>query len=105
MSVECPVPMGRRRTRDFDLPPRMVRRRGPRGDRYYYVTHDRRWIPLGPDLAQAKRLWADHECITQVATVRSLLDRYLTDCVKDLAPATRKQYRIYSTAICGELPL
>jgi integrase len=94
--------MGRKRTRDFDLPPRMVRRRGPRGDRYYYVTHDRRWIPLGPDLAQAKRLWADHECIAHVATVEALLNRYLTDCVKDLAPATRKQYRIYSTAICGD---
>jgi integrase len=94
--------MGRKRTRDFDLPPRMVRRHGPRGDRYYYVTHDRRWIPLGPDLAQAKRLWADHECIAQVTTVEALLERYLTDCTQPLATATRKQYKGYAKLVIGE---
>lgn len=95
MSVESRPPMGRKRSRDFDLPPRLYRR----GARYYYVTHDRRWIALGSDLAQARRLWADYECIGQEATVESLLDRYLSDCLKDRAPATHKQYRVYRTAL------
>lgn len=99
MSVNCRPPMGRKRSRDFDLPPRLYRR----GARYYYVTHERRWIPLGTDLALAKRLWADYECIGQEATVEKLLDRYLDDCLKDKAEATRKQYRVYRTAIVAEL--
>lgn len=104
MSVDYRPPMGRKRSRDFDLPPRLYRR----GARYYYVTHERRWIPLGADLDHAKRLWADYECIGHEATIASLLDRYLADCLKDRAPATRKQYRVFAKALCaefGEWPL
>jgi hypothetical protein len=52
--------MGRKRTRDFDLPPRMARK----GAALYYVTNERprRWIPLGTDLNRARRTWADLEC-------------------------------------------
>ena len=97
-SVDYRPPMGRKRSRDFDLPPRLYRR----GARYYYVTHDRRWLSLGTDIDHAKRLWADYECIGQVVTVETLLDRYRADCLKDRADATRKQYKVYSTAICKE---
>lgn len=57
--------MGRRRTRDLDLPPRMRRRRFKSGDRYYYdhgwVNGKRVWQPLSNDFAEAKRKWAEIE--------------------------------------------
>lgn len=48
--------MGRRRTTNHDLPPRMHRK----GDQFYYVTstRPRKWIPLGADLNEARRQWA-----------------------------------------------
>lgn len=46
------IPMGRRRTRDFDLPPLMIRRRG----RYYY---GRQQIALGHDFRAALRKYAE----------------------------------------------
>lgn len=98
MSAQSAVPMGRRRTRDFDLPPRLYRR----GDRFYYVTHERRWIPLGADRARALRLWADYECLGCAGTVADLVDRYVSDCLTGRAPATVKQYRSFANTIRGE---
>lgn len=51
--------MGRRRTRDLNLPPRMHRK----GDTFYYVTSTtpRQWIKLGKDLNQARIRWAELE--------------------------------------------
>ncbi len=48
--------MGRRRSKDFDLPPRMHRK----GDRFFYVTgtRPRKWLPLGSDINEARRQWA-----------------------------------------------
>ena len=97
MTVSC-APMGRKRTRDFDLPPRMYRR----GDRYYYVRHDGRWVSLGTDLAAAKRRWADYECCGSEGTVGALVDRVLADCMGDRAESTRKQYRSYAETIRRE---
>ena len=97
MHAQCP-PMGRRRTRDFDLPPRLYRR----GDSYYYVTHERRWIPLGKDLVRAKRLWADYECAPLANTVTALVVRYLSDHTDDLAESTRKSYTRYAKTIDRE---
>lgn len=93
--------MGRKRTRDFDLPPRMYRR----GARFYYVTHARRWIPLGTDLAQAKRKWADHECTGCAGTVADLCDRYIADCMKKAAGSTVKQYKSFANTIREEWPI
>jgi hypothetical protein len=87
--------MGRKRTRDFDLPCRLYRR----GARFYYVTHERRWIPLGTDLAAAKRKWADFECLGQLGTVSALIDRYLADHTGNLAPSTLKRYRAFARTI------
>ena len=48
--------MGRRRSQDFNLPPRMHRK----GETFYYVTSTvpRKWIKLGKDLHQARLQWA-----------------------------------------------
>ncbi len=101
MSVESP-PMGRKRTRDFDLPPRMQRRRSAKGDRYYYVTHERRWIPLGNDFPAAKRKWADLECLGQLGTVSTLIEKYLADYTSGLAESTRTKYREFARTIDKE---
>jgi len=70
------VPMGRPRTKDFDLPPRMRRK----GKALYYDHGNGHWTPLGSDLARAKRRWADFECVSTQRGVADLVDRYLTDC-------------------------
>lgn len=100
MSAQSAVLMGRKRTRDFDLPPRLYRR----GARFYYVTHERRWIPLGTDLARAKRLWADYECLGCAGNVPDLVDRYLADCMAGRAASTVKQYRSFANTIRREWP-
>lgn len=99
-SVQSVVQMGRKRTRDFDLPPRLYRR----GDRFYYVTHERRWIPLGKDLARAKRLWADYECLGGAGNVGDLVDRYVADCMGKAAASTVRQYKAFAKAIRREWP-
>lgn len=100
MSAQSAVPMGRKRTRDFDLPPRLYRR----GDRFYYVTHERRWIPLGKDLARAKRLWADYECLGCAGNVADLVDRYVSDCMGKAAASTVRQYKAFANVISREWP-
>ena len=93
-------PLGRKRTRHFDLPPRMARK----GRSYYYVCNSpRRWIPLGPDLARAKRLWAQYECSVQATTVGELVERYTLDL--DCAENTRRQYRSYAKALGDAFPM
>lgn len=51
--------MGRKRTLNHDLPPRM----NLKGKTYYHVSTDspRKWTKLGQDLSIAKRLWAEIE--------------------------------------------
>jgi integrase len=100
MSAQSVVLMGRKRTRDFDLPPRLYRR----GDRFYYVTHERRWIPLGKDLARAKRLWADYECLGCAGNVSDLVDRYVSDCMGKAAASTVRQYKAFANVIRREWP-
>lgn len=89
------APMGRKRIRDFDLPPRLYRR----GASFYYVTHEGRWIPLGKDLPAAKRKWADYECCGSTGTVADLCDRYIADCMTKAAPSTRMQYKAFAKRI------
>jgi Phage integrase family len=99
--------MGRKRTRDFDLPPRLHRK----GAAYYYVSNERprRWIPLGTDLNRARRAWADLECSTvEHLTVGALLERYLADFSDDWGTATRRQYAAFGRTLAaefGELPV
>lgn len=51
--------MGRRRTQNFDLPPRMHLK----GKTYYHVSTStpRKWTKLDRDISLAKRLWAEIE--------------------------------------------
>ena len=64
-SYTITLPVGRKRTKDFDLPPHLHRR----GKALYYVGADRKWIPLGSDLGRAKRRWADLEYVVEARTV------------------------------------
>lgn len=82
---------------DLGLPPRLYKR----GQRYYYVTHDRRWIPLGSDLNAAKRKWADMECLGTGSTVRELVWQYFDAKVNvpGASKATVKQYRSFANRI------
>jgi integrase len=83
--------MGRRRTKDLDLPPRMRRV----GDAYYYDTQQkpRKWIALGSDKIQALRLWAEHEGKHgELRTVGAALDRYLALYSKGLAAESLRAY-------------
>lgn len=64
--------MGRRRTTDLHLPPRMYRK----GGAYYHVKG--KWTPLGSDLAKARVAWARIENAgSGGGTVSELVDRYL----------------------------
>jgi integrase len=82
--------MGRRRTSNFDLPPRMHKK----GDCYYYVTttKPRKWIRLDKSLAVAKQMWASLEGAGTPGTFESLANKFLAECTKDLAENTRRNY-------------
>ena len=95
--------MGRRRTKDLDLPPRLYLRHST----YYYVSADKQWHRLGRDKARALRLWADLECMPTAATVGDILRRYLADCTGHLKPSARAKYFRYANAVTekfGALP-
>lgn len=103
MRIDSAVQMGRKRTKDFDLPPRMQRR----GERLYYVGANKRWVPLGTDLAYAKRRWADFEAVGEDATVGALCDRYVGDCMAKASDSTKRQYKSCANIIrakWGDLP-
>jgi integrase len=101
--AQSPVPMGRPRKRDLDLPPRMYRR----GSSFYYVDAAGKWIPLGSDKARALHAWVDLECLPPSASVGELVRRYLTDCMDRFAPSTRSRYAAYARTLeakFGKLP-
>lgn len=85
--------MGRARQSNHNLPPRMH----IKGDTYYYVTSavPRKWIKLSKDLQEAKVKWAALEGKADTTGLfSSLIDRYLLECMDDLAPNTVRQYTI-----------
>lgn len=85
-----------------DLPPRMLRRKkvlasGKVWIGYYYNGRDengrRKEIPLGPDLNDAKRKWAELEGKTppiDAGLMRYIFDRYERNVIPTKAPRTRK---------------
>lgn len=85
-----------------DLPPRMLRRSrklksGKVWEAYYYDGRDadgkRVEIPLGGDLNEAKRKWAELECKVapaETGLMRFIFDRYERDIVPTKALATRR---------------
>lgn len=97
--------MGRKRTSNFNLPPRMHLK----GGCYYHVSSavPRKWTRLDPDPSRAKILWAtlENEHV-DTDSFQTLADRYMAECTDNLAPATQKQYRIYAntlSAVFGKL--
>lgn len=85
----------------MDLPPRMLRRRkkfksGKIWESFYYNGRDedgkRIEIPLGSDLNEAKRKWAELECKpapTETGTLRHIFKKYEIEVVPTKAPRTQ----------------
>lgn len=94
--------MGRRRTKDLELPPRMRRK----GSAYYYdhgvVDGKRYWQPLGSDFAEAKRKWADLEADEPAdGTVSALLSYYRKHALPSCADRTRKDRKAHLARLDG----
>lgn len=86
--------MGRRRTSNLDLPPRMHLRCGT----FYHVTtttEKRIWTNLGKDRPEALRKWADIEAGSNCKDgLASLLDDWTaTEAFTSLSENTRKMYK------------
>ncbi|QII87526.1 tyrosine-type recombinase/integrase [Bordetella hinzii] len=85
-----------------DLPPRMLRRArtlksGKVWEAYYYNGRDgegrRVEIPLGTDLNEAKRRWAELECTTapaETGLMRYIFNKYEREIIPTKAPNTRR---------------
>lgn len=84
--------MGRSRTKNKHLPPRMQMKRG----RYYwtpFVQGKVLWKPLGDDYVQALMRWKECEGITEgAATVPQLLENALGVLADRLKPGTFREY-------------
>jgi integrase len=88
-----------------DLPPRMLRRTkrlvsGKIWEGFYYNGRDdngkRIEIPLGADLNEAKRKWAELECKpapSETGILRVIFDRYERDTIPAKAPGTQIENR------------
>lgn len=99
--------MPRPKTSAKDLPPRMLRKTrllasGRQWVGYYYQGRDddgrRVQIPLGTDLAEAKRKWANLEAKpmpVEAGTMRLVFDRFIRDIIPQKAPRTQKDYLAY----------
>lgn len=85
-----------------DLPPRMLRRTrtlksGKIWEAYYYNSRDpegnRREIPLGSDLNDAKRRWAELECAAvpdETGLLRYIFNKYEEDVIPTKAHSTQR---------------
>lgn len=85
--------MGRRRTKGLDLPPRMHWSDGS----YYHTSRGktRRWTNIGPDLAEARRRWAeleDEPLPADLATFAAIAARFRTDYIPKRAAKTQTEY-------------
>lgn len=91
--------MGRRNTRNLNMPPCMHPRTQRSGKVYYYMyTKDkpRKEIPLGPDFILALRKYAELNIVVEVianATFADVEKRYLVEAVPKLAASSARMYR------------
>jgi integrase len=103
-----------------DLPPKMLRRTkrlasGKIWEGYYYNGRDeqgeRQEIPLGTDLNEAKRKWAEFECqkpADDTGLMSFIFDRYLRDALPTKAPKTQEDNRScikYLRKVFGNAPI
>lgn len=101
--------MGRKRQGNHNLPPRMSVKKGW----YYHVssTSPRKWTPLGNDLNEARRKWAELEDETvnpDDKTFRVIGQRYMREVLPSLKAHTQRDYTQYFKlldAVFGELPI
>lgn len=94
--------MGRRRSVNHGLPPRMQ----PKGNAYYYVSSikPRKWLPLGSDLARAKLKWAELEgSPPQGVSVGELVQMYINHETR--ADGTAIQYKSYQKVLSADFPI
>lgn len=85
------ISVGRPRTRNFDLPPRMKARRLKTRTLYYYCVRDTS-VPLGSDLNEARRKWAEFEAgISPVLSFAAVADRYEREALAAKAFKTQKE--------------
>ena len=99
--------MGRKRTKHHNLPPRMHLKKG----RYYHVTTTvpRKWTPLGDDLNEARKQWAELECEKVSAedkTFNCIGNRYMREVLPTLKPNTQRDYTQYFkllSAVFGDM--
>ncbi|MBI2381499.1 MAG: tyrosine-type recombinase/integrase [Gammaproteobacteria bacterium] len=85
--------MGRRRTNNLNLPPRMHLK----GGAYYYVTtgKPRRWIFLSKDLGEAKLEWAKLEQAPvpgEVGVFKAVAEHFRQDYIPKRAAKTQAEY-------------
>lgn len=90
-------PMGRKRSSNHDLPPRMH----IKGGCYYYVTSTtpRKWIRLDKSIQVAKQMWASLEGAGTPGTFESLANKFMAECTPALAENTRKNYAVHSKTL------
>lgn len=91
--------MGRRRTKNLKLPPRMQKK----GNVFYYTPYvlgKLKWIRLADNYPEAISAWAKHEgTATTGTTVGHALDRVLIEVIPTKAPATQREYVRYAAAL------
>ena len=91
--------MGRRRTKNLKLPPRMQKK----GRVFYYTPYalgKLKWIRLADNYPEAIALWAKYDgAHTMGSTVGHALDRVLVEIVPTKAPATQREYVRYAAAL------
>jgi len=89
--------MGRKPTKNTNLPPNMRARAKARGVIYYYFDtggKPRREIPLGSEYTAAVRKWAElkadqPERVSAILTFKTVSDRYLKEVVPTKAARTQ----------------
>ena len=92
--------MGRKRTKNHDLPPHVYRK----GTRLYWrnPANHSQWVPLGDDLNEARRRWAELEGEVISDTDKALhviVARYKRDALPKLARRTQFDYIKHMSAL------
>ena len=90
--------MGRRPSKNTNLPPRMRAREKAGGRLWYYYDaggKPRKEIPLGPEYTAAVQKWAELEAdqaesVNRMITFKHVADRYLRDVLPNKAARTQK---------------
>ncbi len=86
--------MGRPKTKWPDLPPRMTARELASGKVLYYYQSASKKIPLGADLNEARRKWAQLEDGTATVRFPKIAEKYRKATFEGFSESTKQHYRI-----------